>query len=90
MGYYKLSENPADRSRRMQGNQELEIVQAWQKDILPEEFPEGAYGSTMYVDQPIGKATDWKAGQHVVSRFQDENPTTSDFKVPDSNELPGL
>ncbi|MFC4769850.1 hypothetical protein [Effusibacillus consociatus] len=90
MGYYKLSREPADQNKRMQGNQELEIVQAWQKDLLPEEFPEGAYGSTIYLDQPIGKSSEWEPGQQVVSRYQDENPAFHDFKVPTDAELPDL
>ncbi|WP_018131016.1 hypothetical protein [Effusibacillus pohliae] len=90
MGFYKLSKEPAGRNQRMQGNQELELVQAWQKDVLAEEFPEGPYGAQIYLDQKIGKSTEWEPGQHVVSRFQDENPTTNDFKVPTDADLPEM
>lgn len=88
MGYYQ--DKRSKTAKRMQGNQELEIVQAWQKDLQPEEFPEGPYGASVFLDQPIGKSSEWKAGQHVVSRFQDENPTTNDFKVPTDADLPDL
>lgn len=90
MGYYKLTAEPEDRNKRMQGNQELEIVQAWQKDVLVEEFPEGPYGAQIYLDQKIGKSSAWKPGQHVVSRYQDENPTSNDFRVPTDADLPDL
>lgn len=90
MGYYKLSGEREDNNKRMMGNQELEIVQAWQKDVLIEEFPEGPYGADVYLEQKIGKSSEWKPGQHVVSRFQDENPTTNDFKVPADAQLPDL
>lgn len=88
MGYYKEARSKSD--KRMQGNEKLQIVQAWQKDLQPEEFPEGPYGSTVFLDQPIGKSSEWKPGQHVVTRFQDENPTTNDFKVPTDADLPDM
>lgn len=88
MGYYQ--DKRSKTAKRMQGNQELEIVQAWQKDLQPEEFPEGPYRASVFLDQPIGKSSEWEAGQHVVSRFQDENPTTNDFKVPTDADLPDL
>jgi len=49
---------------------------------LIEEFPEGSYGAQVYLDQPIGKSSPWEEGQHVTSRFQDENPVFSDRTVP--------
>lgn len=66
-------------------NEEISFVQAWKKDILPEEFPEGAYGASIYNDQHLGKSTPWKEGQQVVSRFKDENPAFSDFTVPEKD-----
>jgi hypothetical protein len=90
VGFYKLSKAPEDRNKRMQGNQELEIVQAWQKDLVPEEFAEGPYGAKVYLDQKIGKSSDWRPGQQVVDRFKDENPSFNDFKVPTDAELPDL
>ncbi|GAX91083.1 hypothetical protein [Effusibacillus lacus] len=90
MGFYKLKEEPEDNSKRMKGSQELELVQAWQKDVLIEEFPEGPYGAQIFLDQKIGKSTGWEPGQQVVNRFKDENPTLNDFKVPTDQERPDL
>lgn len=90
MNFFKRGRKPSANDKRKRGNQELEIVQAWQKDILPEEFPEGPYGAAVYNDQPLGKASPWQPGQHVVSRDQDENPMTSDFKVPAEADQPEL
>jgi hypothetical protein len=82
-------ENTNPERKRKGENEELSFVQAWKKDLLPEEFPEGPYGAAVYNDQHPGKSTPWKEGQKVVSRFQDENPAFSDFKVPES-DLPDL
>lgn len=89
MGFYN-HDRRSKSAKRMRGNEELEIVQAWQKDILPEEFPEGPYGASIYLDQHLGKSSEWKPGQHVVSRNQDENPMTTDFKVPTDADLPDI
>ncbi|MFD2169075.1 hypothetical protein [Tumebacillus lipolyticus] len=59
-------------------NSELEYVQSIRNTVVPEEFPEGPYGSTVFLDQPLGKSTPWEPGQQVTSRFFDENPAFTD------------
>jgi len=40
------------------------------QDLIPEEYPEGAYGSPIRSDQPVyGKSTSWKEGQRRQSPF---------------------
>jgi hypothetical protein len=60
---------------------ELDIVQANQKDILLEEFPDGPYGAATNAPK-LGKSTPWKKGQVAISAYRDENPVMSDRKVP--------
>lgn len=62
-------------------NQELSFVKAVRKDIQIEEFPEGPYGAAIYLDQRIGKSSEWEPGQQVVDRFKDENPAFSNRRV---------
>jgi hypothetical protein len=62
--------------------EELSEVQAQQKDILLEEFPEGPYGAPTNEEKP-GKTSPWKAGQADVSSYRDQNPAFSDRQVPD-------
>ncbi|HEU4962966.1 MAG TPA: hypothetical protein VFV52_03765 [Bacilli bacterium] len=72
-------------------NKQLEYVQSMNNTILPEEFPEGPYGASVFNDQPLGKSTPWEPGQHVASRFQDENPAFTDTTaVPQDADLPDL
>jgi hypothetical protein len=68
-------------------SRELETVQATRDDIMIEEFPEGAYGAATHPEH-LGKSSPWEPGQHVVSRFQDENPESSNRKVPGWAEDP--
>ncbi|ASS74872.1 hypothetical protein CIG75_07685 [Tumebacillus algifaecis] len=72
-------------------NKELEYVQSIQNTLVPEEFPEGPYGATVYNDQPLGKSSPWEPGQHTNNRYVDENPAFSDTLAhPESAELPDL
>ncbi|UOF91546.1 hypothetical protein LSG31_04645 [Fodinisporobacter ferrooxydans] len=72
----------ADKPELYTDHEELVDVQTVTKDIQVEEFPDGPYGASVYLDQKIGKSSPWEVDQHVVSRFQDENPVFSDRKVP--------
>ncbi|GMA52314.1 hypothetical protein GCM10025857_36710 [Alicyclobacillus contaminans] len=62
-------------------NAELSVVQSRDLNILPEEFPEGSYGSSI-VEQKLGKTSPWKPGQATESSHRDQNPVTSDDKIP--------
>lgn len=42
--------------------------------IIPEEFPEGPYGSPLQKEEPVkNKSTKWKKGQHRTSPFRYPN-----------------
>jgi hypothetical protein len=72
-------------------NRELEYVQSMQNTLVPEEFPEGPYAASVYLDQKIGKSTPWEPGQQTNHRFFDENPEFTDSLAhPPSAELPDL
>ncbi|WP_152655046.1 hypothetical protein [Oceanobacillus sp. CFH 90083] len=50
--------------------QELSTVQKQHDTLIPEEFPEGAYGSGIRENELVsGKSTDWEEGQHRTSAF---------------------
>ena len=74
------SYNPGPVNESEWPNAELSMVQAQQKDIQLEEFPEGPYGAATNTKR-LGKSTPWKPGQAAVSAFRDSNPITSDRKV---------
>ncbi|MGP4064703.1 hypothetical protein ACTWPF_07240 [Oceanobacillus sp. M65] len=41
-----------------------------QKKLIPEEFPEGAFGSPINESEPVsGKSTPWEEGQYRESAF---------------------
>src|ERR1700730_3117440 len=72
----KNSEKTLTQPELFPDEEELSDVQTVAKDMQVEEFPEGPYGASVYLDQKIGKSSPWKVDQHVVSRFQDENPVS--------------
>jgi len=59
--------------RRKNRYRELETVISQRREIIPEEFPEGAYGAPF--DGPLGKSTPWEPGMHAVSPFTYKNRT---------------
>ncbi|KGA95598.1 hypothetical protein AJ85_03240 [Alkalihalobacillus alcalophilus ATCC 27647 = CGMCC 1.3604] len=49
-------------------------VEEARETILPEDLPEGAYGSPINKHEPVeGKSTPWEEGQHAASAFIYEN-----------------
>lgn len=51
------------------GYKELSNVQD-EQTIIPEEFPEGAYGQSIDQEKEVeGKSTPWKENQRVASAF---------------------
>ena len=39
-------------------------------DLIPEEFPEGSFGSPIEAESPVqGKSTPWEKGQHRESAY---------------------
>jgi hypothetical protein len=62
-------------------NPEISYVQSMRNDVLPEEFPEGPYGSAALAEG-IGKSEPWRPGQRAVSPFRDQNPVGSDRTTP--------
>lgn len=46
-------------------------VKSVREDLVPEEFPEGAFGSSIDQDEPVsGKSTPWKEGQSRQTAFR--------------------
>ncbi|QAY66619.1 hypothetical protein [Paenibacillus protaetiae] len=54
------------------GYSDFSDVESQRHDLIPEEFPEGSYGSAM-TSSSLGKSTPWQAGQHRVSAYGYEN-----------------
>ncbi|ARU63365.1 hypothetical protein CBW65_22025 [Tumebacillus avium] len=72
-------------------NYELEYVQSVSNTLVPEEFPEGPYGASVFNDQHLGKSSPWEPGQHTNHRFFDENPAfTDEIAHPEDADLPDL
>jgi len=45
-------------------------VRAQKNELIPEEFPEGSFGSEINKDEPVeGKSTPWEEGQRRQSAF---------------------
>jgi hypothetical protein len=51
---------------------DVSTVQSQQNDLIPEEFPEGPYGSSLEAES-IGKSSPWKHGQNGPRPFGYEN-----------------
>jgi len=60
--------------RRFLKNRELETVISQRSEIIPEEFPEGAYGAP-FNNETLGKSTPWYDDMHASSAFTYENRT---------------
>jgi hypothetical protein len=60
------------RSEKKQPTTDLYTVESQRNDLIPEEFPEGPYGSTMLVES-LGKSTPWRDDQRPPNRFSYEN-----------------
>ena len=49
---------------------ELSTVKQQENELVPEEFPDGAFGSAIGQDTPVfSKSTSWKKGQRRQSAF---------------------
>lgn len=84
----KMADTP---KKRPFVNRELEYVQSIHNTLVPEEFPEGPYGASVFLDQPLGKSSPWEPGQQTNHRFFDENPAFSDkLAHPPNADLPDL
>ncbi|CAH1211913.1 hypothetical protein PAECIP111891_03778 [Paenibacillus allorhizoplanae] len=51
---------------------DLETVESQRNDMIPEEFPEGPYGTSM-LSESLGKSTPWREDQRPTNRFAYEN-----------------
>lgn len=51
---------------------ELSTVESQRNDLVPEEFPEGAYGSGIQKGA-LAKSKPWRIGQHRQSAYGYEN-----------------
>lgn len=49
---------------------EISNVESMHDMLIPEEFPEGSYGSTIHKDTKVqSKSTEWEKGQQRTSAF---------------------
>ena len=56
--------------RKKDDYKEISTVQKQHDTLIPEEFPEGPYGSGIHEHELVsGKSTDWEEGQHRSSAF---------------------
>lgn len=53
---------------------DLSTVESQRNDLIPEEFPEGPYGSSL-ISESLGKSTPWREDQRPPNRFTYENRT---------------
>ncbi|WNR47130.1 hypothetical protein MJB10_21055 [Paenibacillus roseipurpureus] len=51
---------------------DLKTVESQRNDLIPEEFPEGPYGTSMLTES-LGKSTPWREDQRSPNRFSYEN-----------------
>lgn len=51
---------------------DVSTVESQRNALIPEEFPEGPYGSSLLVET-LGKSTPWRASQRRTSAFAYEN-----------------
>ncbi|SFI87632.1 hypothetical protein [Thermoflavimicrobium dichotomicum] len=63
---------------------EFKTVESMRNEILPEEFPEGPYGSSR--NEKLGKNSPWEADQYRVSAFTYEN---REFHEDLQRQIPG-
>ncbi len=57
---------------RARKHTDLDTVESQRNDLIPEEFPEGAYGSNLIMES-LGKSTPWRDDQRPPNRFSYEN-----------------
>ncbi|CAM4114198.1 hypothetical protein L1N85_03005 [Paenibacillus alkaliterrae] len=53
---------------------DVSTVESQRNDLIPEEFPEGPYGSGMRVES-LGKSKPWRIDQRSSNQFDYENRT---------------
>lgn len=53
---------------------DVSTVESQRNDLIPEEFPEGPYGSDLLAES-LGKSTPWRFDQRSSNRFGYENRT---------------
>ncbi|CAN7697334.1 hypothetical protein LJR153_005621 [Paenibacillus sp. LjRoot153] len=57
---------------RLAAYTDLKTVESQRNDMIPEEFPEGPYGTSM-MSESLGKSTPWREDQRPTNRFAYEN-----------------
>ncbi|BAC14320.1 hypothetical conserved protein [Oceanobacillus iheyensis HTE831] len=70
---------------------EISNVEKQKERLIPEEFPEGAYGSDINQNEPVqGKSEPWQEGQYRDSAFvypDREHHEKTERRVPGSHPL---
>ncbi|UKS24627.1 hypothetical protein LOZ80_23780 [Paenibacillus sp. HWE-109] len=64
--------NPGFISEDLDAYTDLETVESQRNDLIPEEFPEGPYGTSLLAES-LGKSTPWRKDQRPPNRFSYEN-----------------
>ena len=57
---------------RLAAYTDLKTVESQRNDMIPEEFPEGPYGTSMMFES-LGKSTPWREEQRPSGSFSYEN-----------------
>lgn len=60
------------RPEKKQPTTDLATVESQRNDLIPEEFPEGPYGS-MIIAETLGKSTPWRDDQRPSNQYSYEN-----------------
>lgn len=68
----KYTETPGFLSEHRDEYTDLETVESQRNDLIPEEFPEGPYGTSLNTES-LGKSTPWRKDQRPPNRFSYEN-----------------
>lgn len=55
-----------------QPSTDVSTVESQRNDLIPEEFPDGPYGSELRMES-LGKSTPWRMDQRPSNRFDYEN-----------------
>jgi len=66
--------SPHDPERRDQQNEDLGTVESRRNELIPQEFPEGPYGSPAPINSStLGDRSPWREDQHAIDAFDYEN-----------------
>lgn len=57
-------------SKKKHDEEKKDHIEMYQAELIPEEFPEGPFGSSIKKDEKVtGKSTPWEKGQRRASAY---------------------